>query len=138
MLKNKIFIATTSFATFSLEPLEIIERAGYDIKYNKNNNLSYMDRKYLQKGFITENIYTNTELMILLKDIDYLIVHWTMLDRNMIETDAPYLAPVPNRGKRNEPAMVKYIAEKISNIKKIPIEEVASITTKTAQQFLGI
>ena len=56
----------------------------------------------------------------------------------MIETDAPYLAPVPNRGKRNEPAMVKYIAEKISNIKKIPIEEVATTTTKTAQQFFGI
>ena len=60
------------------------------------------------------------------------------LDRIMIETDAPYLAPVPNRGKRNEPSMVKYIAEKISNIKKIPIEEVAKITTKTAQQFFGI
>ena len=60
------------------------------------------------------------------------------LDRIMIETDSPYLAPVPNRGKRNEPAMIKYIAEKISNIKKIPIEKVASITTKTAQQFFGI
>ncbi len=60
------------------------------------------------------------------------------LDRLMIESDSPYLAPVPNRGKRNEPAMIKYIAEKISNIKKIPIEKVASITTKTAQQFFGI
>ena len=60
------------------------------------------------------------------------------LDRIMLETDSPYLAPIPHRGKRNEPAMIKHIAEKISSIKNTSIENVAQITTKTAQKFFGI
>ena len=60
------------------------------------------------------------------------------LNRIMLETDSPYLAPIPHRGKRNEPAMIKHIAEKIANIKNISIESVAVTTTKTAQEFFGI
>ena len=56
----------------------------------------------------------------------------------MLETDSPYLTPIPHRGKRNEPYMVNYIAEKIADIKQMSIDEVASITTKTAKQFFGI
>lgn len=52
------------------------------------------------------------------------------LDRILIETDSPYLAPVPNRGKLNEPANVVYVAKKIAEIKKITVEEVAETTTK--------
>ena len=52
------------------------------------------------------------------------------LDKMLIETDSPYLAPVPNRGKVNEPANVTYVAEKIAEIKNISIDEVAAETTK--------
>lgn len=52
------------------------------------------------------------------------------LERMLIETDSPYLAPVPNRGKTNEPANVAYVAEKVAEIKNIPVEEVAITTTK--------
>ncbi len=52
------------------------------------------------------------------------------LERMLIETDSPYLAPVPNRGKTNEPANVAYVAEKVAEIKNIPVEEVAIATTK--------
>lgn len=55
----------------------------------------------------------------------------------VLETDAPYLAPVPFRGKRNEPAMLITIAEKISEIKKIPLEEVGKITTANAREVFG-
>jgi len=51
------------------------------------------------------------------------------LDRMLIETDAPFLAPLPNRGKRNEPAWVKEVAAKIAEIRSIDIEEVAARTT---------
>ena len=51
------------------------------------------------------------------------------IENILIETDSPYLAPVPNRGKLNEPANVRYVAEKISELKGIPIEKVAEITT---------
>jgi TatD DNase family protein len=51
-------------------------------------------------------------------------------DRLLIETDAPYLAPVPHRGKTNEPALVRYVAEEIARLRKITVEEVANITTE--------
>lgn len=60
------------------------------------------------------------------------------LDRIMVETDAPYLTPIPFRGKRNEPSYVRYIAEKIAEVKGISFEEVAEQTTKNAEQLFGI
>ncbi len=55
------------------------------------------------------------------------------LDRLLIETDAPYLAPVPKRGKRNEPAFVRHTAEFLARLKGITIEEVAEATSKNFQ-----
>lgn len=51
------------------------------------------------------------------------------LDRLLVETDAPYLAPVPFRGKRNQPGYVKYVAEEIARLREIPFEELAAATT---------
>lgn len=59
-------------------------------------------------------------------------------DRYMIETDSPYMAPVPNRGKRNEPAYVKLVAEKIAELKNIKLDEVLKMTTKTAMDLFKI
>lgn len=50
----------------------------------------------------------------------------------VLETDSPYLTPEPHRGKRNEPYYVKYVAEKIAEIKQIPVEEVLQVTTNNA------
>ncbi|APC46741.1 TatD family hydrolase [Virgibacillus halodenitrificans] len=60
------------------------------------------------------------------------------LDRLLIETDAPFLAPHPNRGKRNEPAYVKLVAEKIAEIRGISFEEVGKITTENARNLFKI
>ncbi len=60
------------------------------------------------------------------------------LDKILIETDCPYLAPEPNRNKRNEPAYVKYVAEKIAEIKGIKFEEVAKQTTKNSRELFNI
>ncbi len=51
------------------------------------------------------------------------------LDRLLVETDAPYLAPVPYRGKLNQPAYVRYVAEEIARLRDISVEEVAAATT---------
>ncbi|MFT5045233.1 MAG: TatD DNase family protein, partial [Porticoccaceae bacterium] len=53
----------------------------------------------------------------------------TPLDRILVETDAPYLAPVPHRGKSNEPAFVRHTAEHVATIRGISLEEVAEATT---------
>ena len=61
------------------------------------------------------------------------------LDRIVLETDAPYLAPVPCRGKRNEPAFLVHTAQKIADVMQIPVEELAEATTKNAQSlFFGL
>ena len=60
------------------------------------------------------------------------------IDRLLIETDAPYLAPKPYRGKKNHPKYLKLIAERIADIREMPLEELGNNTTKNALDFYGI
>lgn len=60
------------------------------------------------------------------------------LDKLVLETDSPYLTPVPYRGKQNKPAYVKFVAEEIAKIRGISYDEIAEITTKNAEEFFGI
>lgn len=60
------------------------------------------------------------------------------LTQMMIETDAPYLAPVPHRGKRNEPAYVAEVAKCIAGVKGISLQEVDETTTRNAVEFFGL
>lgn len=66
------------------------------------------------------------------------VVEKTPFDRLLTETDAPYLTPPPFRGKRNESSYVKYIVQKIAEIKKIDTEEAANQTFENARQLFGI
>lgn len=59
-------------------------------------------------------------------------------DRLLVETDAPYLAPVPYRGKRNEPAYVKHVAECIAEVKGVSVADLAAATTANALKVFGI
>lgn len=56
----------------------------------------------------------------------------------LVETDAPYLTPIPHRGKRNEPWYVQFVAEKVAELKSISVEEVAEMTTQNARQLFGL
>ena len=60
------------------------------------------------------------------------------LDRLLLETDAPYLSPVPFRGKRNDSRNIKYVAEKIAEIRGMTTEEILEITCENAKIFYGI
>jgi TatD DNase family protein len=73
--------------------------------------------------------YKNSGLTAVLKDIP--------VESMVLETDAPYLTPVPFRGKRNESSYLKYIVAKIAEIKGVSIEAVAAITTKNAENIFG-
>jgi TatD DNase family protein len=65
------------------------------------------------------------------------IIKQIPLNKLLIETDAPFLTPVPHRGKRNEPAFVVYIADKIAEIHRTTREQVAEITAKNAAHLFG-
>lgn len=58
-------------------------------------------------------------------------------DRLLIETDAPYLAPAPHRGKRNEPAWVVHVAQEMARIRNVDVEHVARVTTENAERLFG-
>lgn len=66
------------------------------------------------------------------------VVKNTPLDRILIETDCPFLAPAPKRGKRNDPLFVKYVIEKIAEIKGISVDDVEKATSKNAEKLFGI
>lgn len=73
--------------------------------------------------------YKKSGLSEVLKDIS--------LAHIVLETDAPYLTPVPFRGKRNESAYLRYVAEKLADIKMVSVEEIATITTTNALHIFG-
>ena len=60
------------------------------------------------------------------------------LDKLLLETDAPYLSPVPHRGQRNESSYLKFVAEKIAEIRNVSIEEIAKQTTQNPKELFGI
>ena len=66
------------------------------------------------------------------------IVAWVPLERLLIETDCPYLPPDPHRGERNEPAYVRLVAAKVAELKGLPLEEVARVTTENVQRLFGM
>lgn len=65
-------------------------------------------------------------------------VKFIPIERIVLETDSPFLAPHPVRGKRNEPAFLKYIAQKVAELKNMDLEEVAEITTNNAIKYFGL
>lgn len=78
-------------------------------------------------GLITFNSYTTRDL-----------VAATPADRLLVETDAPYLAPVPHRGKRNEPSYVVEVARAAAELRDESLESIAELTTRNASTFYGI
>ena len=59
-------------------------------------------------------------------------------ERILVETDSPYLTPVPFRGKRNDSGKLRYIVEKIAEIKGLPPEEMARISSENARRLFGL
>ncbi len=90
---------------------------------------------YLNLGF-----YISFTGIITFKNAEPLreVVRKVPLERMFVETDSPYLTPVPHRGKRNEPAYVRYVAETIANLKRISLEEVARVTTQNVQALFDM
>ena len=90
---------------------------------------------YLDLGF-----YLSFTGIITFKNAEALrdVVRRVPLERMFVETDSPYLTPVPHRGKRNEPAYVRFVAETIAQVKGVPLDEVARVTSENVRGLFGI
>lgn len=66
------------------------------------------------------------------------VVRQAPLDRLVLETDAPYMTPAPHRGKRNEPAYVRLVAERVAELRGLPLEEVAAATSANAARLFNL
>jgi TatD DNase family protein len=66
------------------------------------------------------------------------VVRQVPLERLLVETDSPYLTPVPHRGKRNEPAYVRFVAQTLAEVKDLSFEDVARATTANVRDLFGI
>ena len=67
------------------------------------------------------------------------VASFVPLDRLLIETDSPYLAPVPYRGKTNNPSYVPYVAQQIAQLRGLPVEAVAQVTSSNFERlFRGV
>ena len=96
--------------------------------------------KELIKEALKLDFYISLSGVITFKNVKNVedIINMIPEDRLLIETDSPYLSPEPVRGKRNNSMNVKYVAEKIANIKNKTLEEVANITNKNAKMIFNI
>ncbi len=66
------------------------------------------------------------------------VAAWVPLDRLMIETDSPYLAPVPYRGKTNNPSYVPYVAQLLADLRNLPVQEIASQTSRNFERLFKL
>ena len=85
--------------------------------------------------------FKNSKLTETLKDLDQSSTvrgKWAIIDRLVLETDAPYMAPVPHRGERNESRYILHVAERLSQALAIPTEEIFAVTTANAKRLFRL
>tara|TARA_Y100000589_G_C27120447_1_gene616192 strand:- start:99 stop:857 length:759 start_codon:yes stop_codon:yes gene_type:complete len=130
-------------------PLIVHSRNAEEETYNvlnqfKNSNLKILmhcftgSKEFAQK-LLSLNAYFSASGIITFKNSEKLqeTFNFIPLEKLLIETDSPYLAPVPNRGKKNEPSFVKYTAEKLANIKKVSNSEIIKVTTNNFNKLFN-
>ncbi len=148
-LQKNIFIKQVKLANELNFPISIHDREAhkdtFDIltEYNKNStvvmhcfsgSVEFMRECVKQGWYIAIGGVVTFKKAIKMKDV----AKEVPLDKLLLETDAPYLTPVPYRGKTNQPAYVKYVAEEIASIRSISFKEIDEITTKNAKKVFSL
>src|SRR5207245_11684212 len=101
---------------------------GFAVVYRMSNeSLDYVS------NIKFSNVYTLQNEMML-RDIAKTVP----MARVLVETESPYLTPVPQRGKRNEPAYVRHVAEKLADLHSLSVQQVEDATTRNTKRLFGI
>lgn len=148
-LQKEVFVKQIKLANTLSLPIVVHDREAhkdcYDIlaEHNKGSKVLFhcfsgsaeFMRECVKKGwYIALGGVVTFKNAIKMKDVAREIP----LEKLVLETDSPYLTPVPFRGKENKPAYVKYVAEEIAKIRDMSLEEIIDITTSNAEEFFGI
>lgn len=148
-LQKEVFIKQIKLANELNFPISVHDREAhkdtFDIltEYNKNSavvmhcfsgSVEFMKECVKQGWHIAIGGVVTFKKAIKMKEV----AKEVPLDKLLLETDAPYLTPVPYRGKTNQPAYVKYVAEEIASIRGISFEEVDEITTQNAKKVFSL
>lgn len=148
-LQKEVFVKQIKLANELNLPIVVHDREAhkdsFDLlkEYNKGSNVlfhcfsgsvEFMQECVKQGWYIAIGGVVTFKNAIKMKDVAKAVP----LEKLVLETDSPYLTPVPFRGKENSPAYVKYIAEEVANLRAIPINEIIDITTNNAERFFEI
>lgn len=148
-LQKEVFIKQIKLANELNFPISVHDREAhkdtFDIltEYNKNSavvmhcfsgSVEFMKECVKQGWYIAIGGVVTFKKAIKMKEV----AKEVPFDKLLLETDAPYLTPVPYRGKTNQPAYVKYVAEEIASIRGISFEEVDEITTQNAKKVFSL
>lgn len=148
-LQKEVFVKQIKLANELNLPIVVHDREAhkdsFDLlkEYNKNSkvlfhcfsgSVEFMRECVKQGWYIAIGGVVTFKNAIKMKDVAKTVP----LEYLVLETDSPYLTPVPFRGKENSPAYVKYVAEEIANLRDMPVEEIIDITTNNAERFFEI
>lgn len=148
-LQQEIFIKQIEIANELNLPIAIHDREAHKdvfdlvLKYNKNSEIllhCFSGSPEFAKECVKEGFYLALGGVVTFKNAKKAkeVAKIVPLDKLMLETDAPYLTPVPFRGKTNQPSYIPLIAQEIANLRGIDISEIAKHTTQNAEKVFKI
>lgn len=148
-LQKDVFIKQIKLANELNLPLDVHDREAhkdtFDIlkQYNINSKVvmhCFSGSVEFAKECVKEGYYLGIGGVVTFKNAIKMkeVAKHIPLEYIILETDAPYLTPVPYRGKENQPAYVKYVAEEIAKLKEISYEEVKNVTTSNAERIFNL
>ena len=131
-LKKPVIIHSREAAADTMELLKANYHGEMPMVMHCYSYSPEMASEYLKMGF-----YLGIGGVLTFKNAKKLkeVVKETPIDRIVLETDCPYLSPVPNRGKRNSSLNLPYVVEEISRIKNVSVEQIIEITNRNAKQM---
>ena len=123
----------------SKDTLQILREEGEDGQTNSVGGVfhCFTESMEVAKGALELGFYISFSGIVTFKNAKEIkeVAQWVPLDRMLIETDSPYLAPTPHRGKTNNPSYVPFVAEEIAKLKGVSVEEVAKKTTENFENL---
>lgn len=121
-----------------LDILEILKYRNLNLENGNGTAHFFVGSKEIAKQFLDLGFFISFAGPITFAEEYCEVIEYVPLDKILVETDAPFAAPAPHRGKKNEPAYVEFVARKIAEIKNLDFEKVAQQTSENAKKLFNL